>query len=160
MGSNQLSGSIPPELGQLSNLSSLNLGHNQLTGPVPRELGNLSGLSYFNLSSNLLTGEVPASLHQFTKLQDFEIGSNEGLCVSPEVYQARLSEGLILKGAVCQDPSMVDRPVGPPTPVPGIIVDRRALVAFLREVQNSKKPPNPEEVAGTLPAASCALPPV
>lgn len=33
-----LSGSIPPELGGLANLASLDLGYNDLTGPIPPEL--------------------------------------------------------------------------------------------------------------------------
>ena len=38
---NQLRGAIPPELGNLVNLQSLNLANNQLTGEIPPELGNL-----------------------------------------------------------------------------------------------------------------------
>ena len=41
---NQLSGSIPAELGDLSNLTDLLLNRNQLSGSIPVELGNLSNL--------------------------------------------------------------------------------------------------------------------
>ncbi len=41
---NQLSGPIPPDLGNLANLSDLRLGGNQLSGPIPPELGNLANL--------------------------------------------------------------------------------------------------------------------
>ena len=37
----QLSGEIPAELANLSNLKSLDLGDNQLSGEIPAELGNL-----------------------------------------------------------------------------------------------------------------------
>ena len=39
-----LSGEIPPELGNLSNLTELGLGGNQLSGEIPPELGNLANL--------------------------------------------------------------------------------------------------------------------
>ena len=40
--SNQLTGSIPAELVNLTSLHSLSLGQNQLTGPIPSGLGNLT----------------------------------------------------------------------------------------------------------------------
>ena len=55
-----LSGEIPPELGNLANLQSLNLGG--LTGEIPAELGSLSNLTYLNLGNNDLSGCVPSSL--------------------------------------------------------------------------------------------------
>ena len=42
---NQLTGSIPTKLGQLTHLESLNLNNNQLTGTIPTELGQLTGSS-------------------------------------------------------------------------------------------------------------------
>ena len=41
-----LTGSIPPEIGCLTNLTILNLGGNQLTGEIPSEIGNLTNLTY------------------------------------------------------------------------------------------------------------------
>lgn len=59
---NQLSGSIPVGLGNLSNLESVNLSWNQLSGPIPAELGNLENLERLNLGNNQLSGEIPADL--------------------------------------------------------------------------------------------------
>ena len=47
---NELSGSIPRALGNLSNLTRLSLSHNDLTGSIPSELGSLSNLNYLYLS--------------------------------------------------------------------------------------------------------------
>ena len=57
-----LTGEIPPEIGNLTNLTYLNLFTNQLTGEIPSEIGNLTNLNYLNLSSNQLTGEIPEEI--------------------------------------------------------------------------------------------------
>ena len=56
---NSLSGSIPPELGNLTNLSFLQLSNNSLTGPIPSELSNLQKLDSLFLAQNSLTGRTP-----------------------------------------------------------------------------------------------------
>ena len=60
--SNQLTGGIPAELGSLSNLTNLNLSRNQLTGEIPAELGSLAGLEELFLRGNGLTGCIPNGL--------------------------------------------------------------------------------------------------
>ena len=52
LGGNQLSGTIPPELGDLTALASLDLEGNQLSGTIPTELGNLTALTSLSLSCN------------------------------------------------------------------------------------------------------------
>ncbi|MEN8216336.1 MAG: leucine-rich repeat domain-containing protein [Pseudomonadota bacterium] len=74
--SNSLTGSIPSELGNLSNLRSLHLGHNSLTGSIPPELGNLSNLEYLNLYSNSLTSSIPPELGNLSNLEYLYLGSN------------------------------------------------------------------------------------
>ena len=46
LGNNNWSGEIPPELGGLANLESLDLSGNQLRGEIPPELGGLANLAY------------------------------------------------------------------------------------------------------------------
>ena len=61
---NQLTGSIPVELGDLTNLTFLSLQENQLTGSIPVELGNLANLTRLILFSNQLSGVVPLAVAQ------------------------------------------------------------------------------------------------
>ena len=75
--SNSLSGSIPAELGNLTNLEALNLSGNDLSGPIPAELGNLSNLRELHLSNNGLSGEIPPALAGLSELQDIFLAGNE-----------------------------------------------------------------------------------
>ncbi len=74
---NQLTGAIPAELGNLSNLTYLSLRSNQLTGAIPAELGNLSNLTYLSLRSNQLTGAIPAELGNLTNLVHLRLDGNQ-----------------------------------------------------------------------------------
>ncbi len=74
---NQLTGSIPTELGNLSNLESLLLSFNQLTGSIPTELGNLSNLQFLQLFSNQLTGSIPTELGNLSNLENLRLYSNQ-----------------------------------------------------------------------------------
>jgi Leucine-rich repeat (LRR) protein len=77
LSNNQLTGSIPAELGNLSNLQTLSLGSNQLTGSIPAELASLSNLQQLELSRNQLTGSIPAELGNLSNLHNVELGQNE-----------------------------------------------------------------------------------
>ena len=74
---NQLTGEIPPELGQLANLTSLQLSGNQLDGEIPPELGQLANLTYLQLSGNQLDGEIPPQLGQLTNLTYLWLEGNQ-----------------------------------------------------------------------------------
>ncbi len=79
LGGNQLNGSIPPELGNLTNLGTLVLGVNQLSGSISPELGNLVDLQELRLSFNQLSDPLPASLINLDELQQFYF-NNTNLC--------------------------------------------------------------------------------
>ena len=58
---NQLTGQIPSEIGNLTNLNDLYLHDNQFSGRIPSEIGNLTNLSYLYLHSNELSGFISNS---------------------------------------------------------------------------------------------------
>ena len=74
---NDLTGSIPPELGQLAGLQRLYLYRNYLKGPIPPELGQLAGLQRLYLNDNDLTGSIPPELGQLARLQHLWLDNND-----------------------------------------------------------------------------------
>ena len=76
---NALTGSIPPELGQLVHLEDLNLGRNQMTGGIPPELGQLVNLKNLDLWQNQLSGSVPPELGQLVNLELLDLSRNADL---------------------------------------------------------------------------------
>ena len=59
---NRLSASLPTQLGALTELQSLRLNHNQLSGNLPSEIGQLTKLGLFRLHDNRLTGTIPTEI--------------------------------------------------------------------------------------------------
>jgi len=74
---NQLTGSIPPEIGNLSNLQGLYLSRNELTGSIPSQIGDLLHLLYLNLGDNQLTGSIPPEIGSLSNLQELYLGDNQ-----------------------------------------------------------------------------------
>ena len=74
---NGLTGTIPPQLGTLTRLQQLSLSNNRLAGTIPAELGRLSSLSDLFLSDNDLTGTIPSELGSLANLQRLLLGDND-----------------------------------------------------------------------------------
>ena len=75
--SNQLTGTIPSSLGNLSELTSLSLHRNQLTGSLPSSLGGLSQLEVLSLGGNQFTGQIPSSLGGLSNLTGMYLWGSE-----------------------------------------------------------------------------------
>ena len=73
---NNLSGHLPPEIGDLTELRRLHLGYNSLSGPIPPEFGNLTALTQAYLYSNALTG-IPAELGRLSQLTELWLFDND-----------------------------------------------------------------------------------
>ena len=83
---NELIGAIPPELGDLTNLQVLWLGHNELIGAIPPELGDLTNLQVLILGSNELIGAIPPELGDLTNLQELYLWGNDLIgAIPPEL---------------------------------------------------------------------------
>jgi gliding motility-associated-like protein len=76
LSNNNLTGSLPPELSNLSLLTSLKLYSNAITGPIPSKISQLTSLTTLYLYSNRLTGYIPPELGTISSLVDLQLYSN------------------------------------------------------------------------------------
>ena len=76
---NNLTGQIPPELGNLQRLEEFWLSGNDLTGPIPPELGQLQILTSLELGWNNLSGPIPPEIGQLQYLRRLELTNNNKL---------------------------------------------------------------------------------
>lgn len=74
---NDLTGNIPPQIGNLIFLNFLGLGDNQLSGTIPSQIGNLTNLQILYLSGNQLSGNIPMQLGNLTNLTFLSISHND-----------------------------------------------------------------------------------
>ncbi|KAA8517618.1 hypothetical protein F0562_015092 [Nyssa sinensis] len=72
-----LSGSLAPELGQLSHLQILDFMWNDLTGSIPKEIGNIAPLKLLLLNGNKLSGCLPDELGYLSKLNRLQVDQNQ-----------------------------------------------------------------------------------
>ena len=92
---NELSGEIPVELGRLNGLQFLYLDENQLSGGIPVELGQLGMLSVLSVNQNQLTGEIPPELGQLGMLSVLSVNQNQLTGeIPPELGQLGMLVGL------------------------------------------------------------------
>ncbi|XP_052735877.1 receptor-like protein EIX2 [Vigna angularis] len=77
MSSNNLSGTIPPQMFSLTGLHSLNLSNNKLAGEIPNEIGNMKNLESLDFSTNQLGGEIPQSLSTLSFLSYLNLSFND-----------------------------------------------------------------------------------
>ncbi|XP_078431535.1 protein NSP-INTERACTING KINASE 1-like [Wolffia australiana] len=73
---NNISGKLPPEIGKLAHLRTLDLSNNFLTGEIPSSLGDLKQLEYLRLNNNSLSGKLPQSLANISKLTFLDLSYN------------------------------------------------------------------------------------
>jgi Leucine-rich repeat (LRR) protein len=72
---NNLSGTLPTTLGNLTGLQDLSLENNLLTGPLPSSFTNLASIRIVKLSGNSLTGSIP-TFPNAANLTELNLGDN------------------------------------------------------------------------------------
>ncbi|KAL2632352.1 hypothetical protein R1flu_017038 [Riccia fluitans] len=72
-----LTGNLPKELGNLLNLQVLSLQWCNFTGTLPVELGNLIQLTFFGVNGNRMTGQIPPVLGNLQNVTWFDLSINQ-----------------------------------------------------------------------------------
>ncbi|MCC5653179.1 leucine-rich repeat domain-containing protein [Nostoc sp. XA013] len=116
---NQLS-SLPPEISQLSSLTTLSLDNNQLSS-LPPEISQLSSLTTLDLNDNQLSS-LPPEISQLSSLTTLDLNDNQLSSLPPEFSQLSSLTTLYLN----------DNPLTSPPPE---IVEQgtQAILTYLRE---------------------------
>ncbi|CAN7069248.1 unnamed protein product, partial [Brassica rapa subsp. trilocularis] len=81
-----ITGQIPSTITKLKYLRSLRLSWLNLTGPVPEFLSQLMNLEYLSLSFNQLSGSIPSSLALLPKLSYVDLSRNKLTGTIPESF--------------------------------------------------------------------------
>jgi hypothetical protein len=77
LNNNLLRGTLPTEIGLLTNLESgLDLSSNTIQGTLPTDLGGLTKIKIFRINSNLFDGTLPSELQSWTQIEEFQIQDN------------------------------------------------------------------------------------
>jgi len=74
---NDVTGSIPTEIGLMTGLASFSLANATLTGSIPDEIGNLNQLRRLWLFNNQLSGSIPQALNNLELLEVVELHGNK-----------------------------------------------------------------------------------
>ncbi|WP_228041486.1 leucine-rich repeat domain-containing protein, partial [Planktothrix mougeotii] len=92
---------LPPEIGQLHSLQTLDLRDNSLT-ELPPEIGQLHSLQTLNLMGNSLT-ELPPEIGQLHSLQTLNLWNNSLTELPPEIGKLKDLEWITLRNNPIQD---------------------------------------------------------
>lgn len=92
LANNNLNGTIPPSLANLTNLYFLNLGFNNLFDTIPFSLCNLINLQYFFLNvNNNISGVIPPNIGNLTNLIRIDLSFNQLSGTIPSSFSNCLS---------------------------------------------------------------------
>ncbi|RHN54573.1 putative protein kinase RLK-Pelle-LRR-XII-1 family [Medicago truncatula] len=74
--SNQISGKIPLEIGNLNSLILLRMKNNYFEGTIPSTIGKFQKIQVLDLYGNKLSGEIPSSIGNLSHLYHLNLGKN------------------------------------------------------------------------------------
>lgn len=83
---NNLTGPIPPQIGQLDELRILNLNYNRLSGNLPEQIGYLDKLEQLQLVNTGLIGPLPGQIGYLTSLRVLNIRGNRFSGIIPTQF--------------------------------------------------------------------------
>ncbi|KAL9226027.1 hypothetical protein vseg_001882 [Gypsophila vaccaria] len=81
-----LSGTLSPNIGNLTNLQNILLQNNNITGHIPAVIGTLSKIQTIDLSDNFFIGKIPTSLSLLKNLHYLRLNNNSLSGVIPPSF--------------------------------------------------------------------------
>ncbi|KAL0404258.1 UNVERIFIED_CONTAM: putative leucine-rich repeat receptor-like serine/threonine-protein kinase [Sesamum radiatum] len=88
LSSNYLYGPIPLELSKMNMVLAIDLSLNNLSDSLPSQLGSCIALEYLNLSHNVLEGQFPAKIGNLPYLKELDVSFNQLSGEIPQSLQA------------------------------------------------------------------------
>jgi Leucine-rich repeat (LRR) protein len=73
--SNAIEGSLPSDLGRLTNLKTLNLQSNKFSGTLP-VLSGISGVKKLSIAGNTFKGTIPGHFNDFENIEQIDLSNN------------------------------------------------------------------------------------
>ncbi|GAB4478496.1 MAG: hypothetical protein OHK0057_29510 [Thermoflexibacter sp.] len=87
--SNSIVGTIPSTIGNLTNLRDIRFHDNSISGEIPVSMGNLVNLEILGFGDMLLNGEIPITLANLTNIQEIYLqGNNLEGSINPSIFNA------------------------------------------------------------------------
>lgn len=127
---NNLSGTIPEALFQMSNMIILTLSGNNLEGEIPTDLSNLKNIRNIYLGGNNLTGRLPQKWPDSENYVIIDFSRNQFTgSIPPEMQKLTQSSKLDFKGLWLNDNELTGE-------VPGYMADFKSDVII--SIQNNK----------------------
>lgn len=74
-----INGTLPTELGRMTNLLELTVSGNLLKGTIPTELGGMRSLSLLDINTNGITGTIPSELGKLQAMEQISFAENHGI---------------------------------------------------------------------------------
>ncbi|KAL6131848.1 hypothetical protein ACLB2K_070221 [Fragaria x ananassa] len=81
---NRLSGSLPLEVGKLTNLGHFDVSYNKLSGNLPSSLGSCQSLEVLLLQGNFFDGPLPSAMASLRGIQELDLSHNNLSGLIPE----------------------------------------------------------------------------
>jgi hypothetical protein len=129
--SNNLSGALPPEIGDLTQLAQLYLWDNAVNA-LPPEIGNLAALTWLDLESNALVS-LPPQIGNLAALEYLFVDYNDLIAVPPEIGDLAALRSLSLAGNAL---TVIPPEIGNLTGLTELYLGTNALTALPSEISN------------------------
>jgi Leucine-rich repeat (LRR) protein len=97
--SSDIHGAIPPEICDLINLKTLYFNGTKLSGSIPNNIGQLVNLENLTIANTTgLSGSMPNSIGQLSKLKNLSLKNDSTGEISQEIFKLRNLESINLTG--------------------------------------------------------------